>query len=437
MIDHKGAQLDLDRRSRESVPSRRARLSGNWIALSGRLSVDRTPLSAVTVRRSWLRPLSLALAAFQAGRWPLLRTANQCRRSLFLEPVRLTHFFAINYATAPSSLQEELTWLRELGVRQVILPLEQDASEAQQVKALGAIQKLSSENCRVAAVLRPKPGVLAEPDTWHQFCHWILSQVGWQLESAQLGEGVDGLVREHKDIAAGAQLFTHVPRLRRDYPGVALRAPGMERFEAVLSVQALLRLLPEGHVWDSLSVRAPAWQVLESVGRDGIFLRRLTLAGAVAMQPGVVSGKVQVCFPAPPAGCDGPAEERMAGSVVRRAVLALCSGVANQVAIGMDPGLQVAERKVLSTAIRELVRLLEGARFERRLWVGDPNRDYVLEFSRSGKSSVLLGWTDGEPQLIAVPLTIGAARDFLCRPVPMIPYPRIRLTRNMAYFEGA
>lgn len=433
---HKGAQLDLDRRSRESVPSRRSRMSGNWISLSGRLSVDTTPMSAERTRRSWLSPLSLALAAFRAGRLPLLRAAHSCRRNLFHEPVRLTHFLAIRYGAPPSSLQEELTWLRDLGVRQVVVPLDQDAVDLQQVKALGAIQNLSTENCRVAAVLRPKRGAMEEPDTWHQFCHWILSQVGWQLESAQLGDGLDAFVRERKDILACAKLFTHVPRLRRDYPGVALRAPGMERFEAVLSVQALQHLLPEGHAWDSVSVRAPAWQAMESVGLDGIFLRRLTLAGGVALQPGVVSGKVQVCFPPPPVGCDPAAAERIAGSVVRRAVLALCSGVANQVVIGMDPAMRMVERKVLSMAIRELVAQLEGARFERRLWVGDAHRDYVLEFSRTGKPPVLLGWTDGEPRLISVPFEIGAARDYLCRPVAMIPYPRVRLTRNMAYFEG-
>ena len=433
---HKGAVLDLDHRSRESVPSRRSRMSGGWVSLSGRLAPGEEQIDEERARRSWLRPLPLCLAAFRAGRLPLLRAADKCRCRLFQEPARLTHFCAIRYVATPASLLDELAWLRDLGVRQVALPLDQDSPDTQQVKALAAIQNLRAENCRVAAVLRQKRGALADPEGWRQFCHWILAQAGWQLECAQLGDGLDACVRERKDIAEVAKLFTHLPRLRRDYPGVALLAPGMERFDAALSVKAMQRLLPEGVAWDGVPLRAPAWQALESVGRDNVFLRRLTLAGAVALRLGVAGGRTQLCFPAPPSGCDTAAEERIAGSVVRRSVLALCSGMTERVAIGVDPAVPVAERQVLATAIRELVAQLEGARFEQRAWVGDASRDFVLEFSRAGKPPLLVGWTDGEPRLVSVPFRIGAASDYLCRQVPMLPYPRVRLTRNMAYFAG-
>lgn len=434
---YKGALLDLDRRSRESVPSRRSRMSGDWVALAGRQTVDTEPIITDSTRQPWLPSPALCLAAFRAGRLPLLRAAGTCHRKLFQEPVHLTHFFAINYVMPPASLLDELAWLRDLGLRQVVLPLDQDASDVQQVKALAAIQNLRTENCRVAAVLRQKRGAQTEPETWHQFCYWILAQVGWQLERVQLGDRLDAGVRERKDVAKWTQLFTHVPRLRRDYPGVALLAPGMERFDAVLPVKALQRLLPEGHLWDGVTMRAPAWQMLESVGQDAVFLRRLTLAGAVALRPEVMGGKVRVCFPPSPAGCEVAAEERIAGSVVRRAVLALCSGMADQVSIGMDPVVRVAERQVLSTAIRELVAQLEGARFERRVRVGDANRDFVLEFSRTGRPPVLVGWTDGEARQVSVPFRIGTASDYLCRGVPMLPHPRVRLTRNMSYFAGS
>ena len=393
-------------------------------------------MGEMTSHRPWLRPLPLLFAAFRAGRFPLLHAANKCRCRLFQEPVRLTHFLAINYIAPPASLLDELAWLRDVGVRQVVLPLEQDAFDLRQIKALGAIQNLHAEDCRIAVVLRPKRGAQAEPEAWHQFCHGILSQAGWQLECAQLGDGLDGFVREHKDIAGFAKLFAHVPRLRRDYPGVALLAPGMERFDSPLPVQALQRLLPEGYAWDGLTVLAPAWQVLESVGRDGIFLRRLALVGAVALRSEIVGGNVRIFFPPAPPGCTTAAEERIAGSVVRRTVLALTSGVADRVAVGMDPATRTTERRILSTAIRELATQLEGACFERRLRVGDANRDFVLEFTRTGKPPVLVGWTDGEPRLVTVPFRIGEAGDYLRRQVPMLPHLRIRLTRNMAYFAG-
>ena len=433
---HKGALLDLDGKSRESVPSRRARLSKDWISLSGRRAREEKTTEGENRHRAWLPFLPLCLAAFRAGRFPLLRKVAMCRCNLFQEPVRLNHFLAINYIAPPASLLNELAWLRDLGVRQVVLPLEQNEFDVQQVKALGAIQNLHAEDCRISAVLRQRRGAQAEPEAWHRFCHGILAQVGWQLECAQLGEDLDGFVREYKDIADFAKLFSQVPRLRRDYPGVALLAPGMERFDTPLPVQALQRLLPEGYAWDGVTVQAPAWQALESVGRDNVFLRRLALVGAVALRPEIGGGKVRVVFPPPPSGCDAAAEERIAGSVVRRTVLALTSGVADRAVISMDPETRVAERRILSTAVREVAAQLEGARFEQRVRVGDDSRDFVMEFTRADKPPVLVGWTDGEPRLVPVPFRVGEANDYLRRPVPMLPHPRIRLTRQMAYFVG-
>ena len=128
---YQGALLDLDRRSRANVPSRRARFSKDWIALSGRLGTDAETSGNEHTHRPWLRPLPLWLAALRAGRLPLLRAVEKCRRKLFQEPLRLTHFLAIGYITPPSNLPDELAWLHDLGVRQVVLPLDQDASDMQ------------------------------------------------------------------------------------------------------------------------------------------------------------------------------------------------------------------------------------------------------------------------------------------------------------------
>lgn len=432
---HKGGLLDLDRRSRERVCARRAGQSDDWISLANRMHANAGRDSDIGRRPCW-PPFGLYLSAFRSGRWPLMRATATCHRHLFQVPVRMSHFFAVSYLVPPASLLEEMAWIRDLGVRQVELPLEQEASEMQQVKVLSAIQNLLAENCRVAAVLRPSRGAQQEPEGWHQFCFWLLAQAGWQLERVQLGDELATLVRGQKNVTETSQLFSHVARLRQDYPGVALQAPGLARFDAYRLVQVLQQLLPAGNHWDGMTVLAPAWQALESVGGDDAFLQQLTLAAAVALRFGMATDRLQISFPPPPAGCDQAAEERIAGSVVRRAMLALSSGMAGRVAIGMDPAIRVSERRVLSNAIRELMTQLEGARFERRIWDGDATRDFVLEFSRIGKPPVLVGWTDGEPRQVSAPFRIGVACDYLSRPVPMIPHPRIRLTRNMAYFSG-
>ena len=433
---YKGVLLDLDRRSRESVTLRRVRMSDEWISLTGhggRGTGESTPDAS---QQAWLRPLPFWLAAFLAGRWPLLRAAENRRRKLFREPVRLTRFLAIHYVAPVKKLPEEIVWLRELGVPQAVLTVNQRASDQQHLRLLSDIQHLRSENCRVAAVLLPKPdaGSQQELEEWPQFCHWLLSQAGWQLDFVQFGASMEALVRQHKEIPALAALFAHVPRLRHDYPGVALLAPWLEGFASSMPLKTLRQLLPEGGVWDGVTLQAPAWQVLESMGRENMFLRQVALSGATALLPEFASRRVQVVFPPLPAGCDAAGMERIAGSVVRRTVLALCSGMADQMMVGMDPDMPVSERQTLATAIRELVEQLDGARFVQRVRTGEEQRDFVLEFERPGKPPLLVGWTDGEPQQVGVPFAVGAASDFLRRSVPLLPRSRVRLTRNMAYF---
>jgi hypothetical protein len=229
-----------------------------------------------------------------------------------------------------------------------------------------------------------------------------------------------------------------VGRLRRDYPGVALLAPCLERFDQTLPMRLLARLLPEGDRWDAVCLRAPAWQALESVGRDNAFVLRLALAGVMATRPGVArTGRVQVNFPPSPPGCAADAQERVAGTMVRRAVLAATSGVSDRVVLGMDPAAAISERQIIAIAVQELMAQLEGARFVARVRTGDDSRDYVLQFARANRPPVLVVWTDGEPHPLDVPFQVGEAHDFLRRSVPMLPHPRIRLTRNLAYFTSA
>ena len=433
---HKGALTDLDRRSREIIPARRVHGSREWISLSGRLAPGADESEDDLPAPAWLPLLNLCVAGFRGGWLPLLLDACACRRSLFREPVDFSHALAIRYLALPANLADELAWLREIGVRQVTLPLAQDELAARQRKTLEAICSLHAEGFRITLALQPRRGAQEEPEAWHRFCQEVFLQIGWQLEGVQLGDGPADWFRDRRGIPAVAKLFANVPDLRGEFPGVALLAPVLEDFSARLPVQILRLLLPDGYAWDRLTLRAPAWRELASVGRDVAFLRQLTLACAVARRSGNGRGKVRVLFPPPPAGCGAAAEERIAGCVARRTVLALASGVADRTALELDPSVSVAERQVFSLAFSELNAQLEGAHFARRVPAGEPARDFVLEFSRVGQPPLLVGWTDGEPRPVSVPFRTGEVNDFLRRPVPMLPHPRIRLTRGLAYFNG-
>lgn len=416
------------------VPVDRARKNG-WVWLPGVLT-----RAATETRAAW-QPLPGAFklwwSAFWFGGWRLLRAVEQRRAAWFVQPARCSRFLSIGYVTPPSALHAELAWLREMGVRQVALTLDASSTAGiQRMKALGAIQNLHSEECRVGAVLCQKAGPEADPEVWHGFCVEMLAQVGWQLEQAQIGEGLAPRFREKGDEARFAGMFTCLPGLRRDYPGVAFVSPCQGEIRSARNVRTLQRMLPDGYAWDYLATRAPAWQVLESVGLDHLFLRHITLAAAVSSLPGVGSGGVQIVFPPAPDGCDEAGFERIAGSIVRRTVLALVSGSAQRVVAGVDPTLPVERRATFTTAVGGLIRQLEGARFNRRVWIGNPSRDFLFEFTQIDGRPLLVGWTDGAPRLLKGSFQVRSACDYLGRNVPLLPYPRIRLTRTVAYFVG-
>ncbi len=425
-----GTRPDLDRRSREGLPSARGRHTREWIELGRTGGETESGGGDTGYQPAWHPFFPLCLTAFRAGRLPLLRMANSCRRRLFRHPVRFTRFFSIGYLAAPSGLQQELTWLRSLGVAQVVFPLDQNSSDLQQGRILSAIHNLHAENCRISAIISPRFG--APPDSWNQFCQWLLSQTGWQLEFLQLGGSLHSLAKEHTDLKALRLLYEGVARLHRDYPGVALLAPAVNQGDDLAALKTVRQLLPEGVAWDGMTLQAAPWQELESVGGEHLFLRQILLANA--MTPHAPQARLHLIFPPQPAGCDPVARERIAGMVVRRVILAVSAGMVNRATFLLDPYMELAERNICAVAIQTMIALLEGGRFVCRLRTGDDQHNFVLLFDRPGHPPLLAGWTDGEPQQITAPFPVGKAHDFLGRHVPLLPNGRVRLTRNLSYY---
>jgi hypothetical protein len=428
--DRHGTHLNQDRRSREGLSSARERHTREWIALARAAGEAERVEGAAGYQPSWHPFLPLCWTAFRAGGLPLLRMANTCRRRLFRKPVRFTRFFSIGYLGAPAGLQQELTWLRSVGVAQVVFPLDQNSSDLEQGRILAAIHNLHAENCRLSAILSPRFG--APPDSWNQFCQRLLSQAGWQLEFLQLGGSLHALAKEHTELPALRQLYEGVVRLHRDYPGVALLAPAVNQSDDLSGVKTVRQLLPEGAGWDGVTLQAPPWQDLTSVGGEHRFLRQISLANA--MTPHAPQARLHLIFPPQPAGCDPVAAERIIGMVVRRVILGISAGMVNRATFMLDPYLELAERDGCTVAIRTMVALLEGARFVRRLRTADDQHNFVLLFERPGQPALLAGWRDGEPQQVVAPFPIGKAHDFLGRHVPLLPNGRIRLTRNLSYY---
>lgn len=414
-----------------------SRRSGSgWVSLTGAWTHGMTSQGWCVGPRAWWGAPPLWLEALRGGGLSLLRSAERSRRALFLRPVRLGRAVAVGYASIPSAWHRELSWLRDTGVREVVVPVAQSSSEMLRDKALAAIQNLRAEGYHIAAVLHPNPAIDASPEGWRLFCQWSLDQVGWQVERVQLIERLETRVRDEASALRLARFFDEMPQWRRDFPKLELFAPGLARFDSRLLVRALRRQLPDGYAWDGLTAWPGPERESAGMGSDQDTLRKMLLAGAVAALPEACAGQVQVCFPSAEEARDAGRAERMLGVIMRRSVLALATGIVSRVVIGVNPEQPVEARGMLAAALRELTRHLEGARFVQRVAVGDPRRSYVFEFARQDGAFLLVGWCDGEPRQVEVALNVGAAWDWMGRTAPLLPYPRLRLTRDLAYFVG-
>jgi len=385
-------------------------------------------------RTCW-KEIPLWISAFRGGRHLLLSRAEHTRLALFTRQAKLNRSVAIGYTSIPSAWHDELVWLRSTGIRDVVLPIEQASSEMRRDKALAAIQNLRAEGFPLSAVLYPNPSIDASVEGWRLFCQWTLDQIGWQVERIQLMGNLESRVRDKETGLRLARFFDEIPQWKKNFPQLEFFAPGFRSFDSFLYVNTLRTLLPVGYVWNGVTANMPILKTRHFETEDS-FLRTIILAGAVAALPEAFAGHVQVCLP--------PLDVRLAGKeiqaqldlMVRQTVLALASGIASRVVIGVDPEQPEPIRNVLAVALQGMMRHLEGARFVRRLNVADSASVFLFEFSKLDGSSLFVGWSHNEPRLVSVPVRIEAAWNILGRSAPLLPYPKIRVTQNVVYFEG-
>ena len=419
-------------RKNTAFPGAPPRTARGWLPLDDLPEPNPPPQeSRLIAQQDWSGLLPLWTTALRAGGGRFWQVVEQRRRALFKQPVRLHRFAAIYYHKAPSALHDELTWLRELDVRRVVLPFHQAASTVVREKTLAATQNLHVENCLVSAVLRQDASTSAED--WKIFCETILARTSWHLERLQWCGGMEEPVQKKAETVLFSYLFHPFPKMRHDYPGVAFAAPVIGRYDAPDVLRALWRLLPDGYKWDDLCLSASGDNHAQGKNRDAFFLRQLLLAGSAASFLGIANGRVQVCFTPTPLG---EASLDHAENRVRRMVLALASGVTEQIMVGVDPSVAPEQRAPVLAGIKDLVAHLDNSRFVRRHHAGDRRQDFVFEFARADHSPLLVGWTNGESHQVFVPFSVHSAQNFTGKTAPLLPYPRLWLTPQLTYFCG-
>ena len=401
-----------------------------WLSLAGTHLGRGRPAGRPAFLAGWRETLDLWGAALRAGGFGLWRSAERRRRMLFAGPRRLGDWVAVSYDRPPAVWHEELARLRGLGVRQVVLPLEQAGSEIVREKTLAAVQNLRAEGCGVAVVLRPDTS-RPDPECWRAFCQRTLSQAGWQVEVVQVGALADEMTGPGLP-PGGSPMCAAALRLRHDFPGIAWAAPGVWRLDSRREVRRLQQLLPDG-AWSWLTLRVPGPEGTGAALGDVQFVQRLLLAGAVASWAPSFGGRVQLVHAVPRTAGVTEADERAACLLARRLVLAAASGMAERVTVAVGPGLVDGPWRV---ALGQTIRRLEGARFLRRIRTPDPRRDFLLEFASADRRALLVGWTDGAPRQVDAPCAVDAGVDFLGRTVPLLPHHRVRLTSGGAFFEA-
>jgi len=132
-----------------------------------------------------------------------------------------------------------------------------------------------------------------------------------------------------------------------------------------------------------------------------------------------------------------PDAHEEAERLIRRILLLTCAGLVEQTALWWLTGLAVGSAAdPILQALARLRSTLMGGRFVKRVRVQDPRHVFLLQCENLSAQPVWVGWVDGPPRQIEAPIRVVSAMDIHGRRAPLIPYPRMRLTRTPVFFYG-
>jgi hypothetical protein len=364
---------------------------------------------------------------------------------LFAGPVTLPHRLAVGVRAVSEPQAQDLAALGEPGMRDVWVRLCCHDSDEQRAAALTAVQNWVKNGSCVSVLLVQDRRAVRDPERWVTFVMRALEPIGWQVRRAVYGFAPDEAAWGFRSAAEYRRFLEPLQKVRDAFPGVVFSGPacavGNHRFLS-RTTHALARV----GGWESCVCRTHAAWLESSAVSDAAWLGRLARFCRAARGGAKAQTRPILIVEAAPddSGEDrtGGAEsseaaERRLARYVRRTMLAVCSGLIEQVVLmqpahsGDDPQ-QAAQQQAWRLFMS---RLGAGGRFVRREPVAGGGSAWLLRFEDAAGSPVWLGWNEGGPQIVTAAVAAARACDLLGRTAPLLPAPRLRLIDRPVYFE--
>jgi hypothetical protein len=363
---------------------------------------------------------------------------------LFAGPVPLPHRLAVGVRAVSETQARDLAAPGEAGIRDVWVRLCCHDSDEQRAAALTAVQHLVKDGSCVSVLLVQDRRAVRDPERWVTFVTRALEPVGWQVRRAVYGFAPDEAAWGFRSAAEYRRFLEPLQKVRDAFPGVVFSGPacaeGNHRFLS-RTTHALARV----GGWESCVCRTHAAWLESAAVSDAAWLGRLARFCRAARGGAQAQARpILIVEAAPDGGKDrtGGAESSEAAEgrlarFVRRTVLAVCSGLIEQVVL-MQPALSGdgPQQAARQEAWRLFMgRLGAGGRFVRREPAAGGGSAWLLRFEDAAGRPVWLGWNDGGPQIVTAAVAAARACDLLGRTAPLLPAPRLRLTDRPVYFD--
>jgi hypothetical protein len=357
----------------------------------------------------------------------------------FAEPVTLPHRLAVGVHAG--SEPQALAALGEPGIRDVWVRLCCHDADEQRAAALASVQNWLKEGYCVSVLLVQDRRAVQDPERWVTFVMRALEPVGWQVRRAVYGFAPDEAAWGFRSAAEYRRFLEPLQKVRDVFPGVVFSGPacavGNARFLSH-TTHALARV----GGWESCVCRTRAAWLESAAVSDAAWLKQLARFCRAARGGAKVQTRpILIVEPADDGGenrtGDAEACELRLARYMRRTILAVCSGLIEQVVL-MQPAhsgdlpQQAAQQEAWRVFMR---RVGAGGQFVRREPVAGGGLAWLLRFEDSAGRPVWMGWNEGGPQIVTAAVVAARACDLLGRTAPLLPAPRLRLIDLPIYFE--
>jgi len=380
-------------------------------------------------------------AARPAARTPRLRRRrlrNDGRLFAACEP--LAHRLAVGVRAIPETLTHDVGILGERGVRDVWVRLCCHDTDERRAHALAAIQHLAKAGFGVSVLLVQDRRAVAEPGRWPQFISRALGPVGWQVRRAVYGYAPDEAAWGIRSPAEYRRFLQPLAEMRGAFPGIEFAGPACACANPRFVARNAETVARAGG-WETWACRMTDEGFGDERLADAAWLAHLGRFCDRARACSDSTGRPVLIVEA--AGRTADAAEGKDGAAVarrvRRSLLAVCSGLVEQVVLSQPAGADdwlhdPARQSVWSLFMR---RLGVSGRFVERMETEGGDDVWLLRFEDGDGVPVWLGWCDEETRIVTAGIAVERAYDLFGRAAPLLPSPRVRLTPMPVYFDGA